>query len=227
MKTLLPGVIFLGVTSLFLASDKLGTACASRSLAAVRSYIIYFDVLHDHYQLLRMGWTNSHKRVFNPILHLDIIEGKVWIQENRTDIDIGEELFSRGVPKSDIVLGLHPPEGATLQLRVLNYLVEFLWGGQYACLKRAERPFHKTIIHVLQTTENRYISNWSRGVSSTQWRESVVYVIHKQLRLRLSQLELCWYLVLELSGEFEKSLSRKLYLLTDQPLDLGRVTQFR
>lgn len=71
--------------------------------------ITVFDCQHDRYQLLRMGWTDSHKRIFNPILHLDIIEGKVWIQENRTDIDIGEELSSRGIPKFDIVLGLHPP----------------------------------------------------------------------------------------------------------------------
>lgn len=71
--------------------------------------VTVFDFLHDRYQLLRIGWTKSQKRIFNPILHLDIIEGKVWIQENRTDIDIGEELSSRGIPKSDIVLGLHPP----------------------------------------------------------------------------------------------------------------------
>ncbi|MUG92344.1 XisI protein [Scytonema sp. UIC 10036] len=71
--------------------------------------VTVFDCQHDRYQLLQIGWTDSHKRIFTPILHLDIIEGKVWIQENRTDIDIGEELSSRGIPKSDIVLGLHPP----------------------------------------------------------------------------------------------------------------------
>lgn len=71
--------------------------------------VAVFDTNRDHYQLLRIGWTNSQQRIFNPILHIDIIEGKVWIQENRTDIDIGKELSDRGIPKCNIVLGLHPP----------------------------------------------------------------------------------------------------------------------
>lgn len=71
--------------------------------------VTVFDSHSDRYQLLRIGWTDSQQRIFNPILHIDIIEDKVWIQENRTDIDIGEELSTRGIPKSSIVLGLHPP----------------------------------------------------------------------------------------------------------------------
>ncbi|MBW4506715.1 MAG: XisI protein [Scytonematopsis contorta HA4267-MV1] len=71
--------------------------------------VTLFDYHNHRYQLLRIGWTESQQRIFNPILHLDIIEDKVWIQENRTDIDIGEELALRGIPKSSIVLGLHPP----------------------------------------------------------------------------------------------------------------------
>lgn len=71
--------------------------------------VTVFDSHNDRYQLLRIGWTDSQQRIFNPILHVDIIEDKVWIQENRTDIDIGEELSKRGIPKSSIVLGLHPP----------------------------------------------------------------------------------------------------------------------
>ena len=71
--------------------------------------VTIFDFHADRYQLLRIGWTDLQQRIFNPILHIDIIEDKVWIQENRTDIDIGEELSERGIPKSSIVLGFHPP----------------------------------------------------------------------------------------------------------------------
>ena len=71
--------------------------------------VTVFDSHSDRYQLLRIGWTDSQQRIFNPILHIDIIEDKVWIQENRTDIDIGEELSERGIPKSSIVLGFHAP----------------------------------------------------------------------------------------------------------------------
>ena len=36
--------------------------------------------------------------------------GKIWIQQNMTEIDLGEELVKMGVPKSDIVIGFLPPE---------------------------------------------------------------------------------------------------------------------
>ncbi|MBE9011384.1 XisI protein [Pseudanabaenaceae cyanobacterium LEGE 13415] len=80
-----------------------------------------FDRQSDRYQLLCQGWTAGEKRVFHPMIHLEIIEGKVWIQHNQSDLDIGEVLFSRGIPKSQIVLGLHPPS-----IRQLNsaYAIE-------------------------------------------------------------------------------------------------------
>ncbi|WZI67234.1 MAG: element excision factor XisI family protein [Gloeotrichia echinulata DVL01] len=42
-------------------------------------------------------------------IHLDIKDGKIWIQHNMTEADIGQELVEKGVPASDIILGLHPP----------------------------------------------------------------------------------------------------------------------
>jgi XisI protein len=67
-----------------------------------------FDTAHDHYQLLYNGWHNT-KRIFGPALHLDIKEGKIWIQWNGTEDDIAAELVALGVPKDDIVLGFHTP----------------------------------------------------------------------------------------------------------------------
>lgn len=66
-----------------------------------------FDREHDRYQLLEIGW-HDRKRIFLPILHLDIIEGKIWIQQNQTDIEIGDELNAEGVERSNIVLGFIP-----------------------------------------------------------------------------------------------------------------------
>lgn len=68
-----------------------------------------FDRQTDRYQLLCQGWTKGEKRVFYPVIHVEIIQGKVWIQHNQSDLDIGEAISNRGVPKSQIVLGLHPP----------------------------------------------------------------------------------------------------------------------
>ncbi len=69
---------------------------------------LVFDAEHDHYQLLDVGWEGL-KRVYNCFIHLDIKNGKIWIQRNMTEIDIARELVEMGVPKEDIVLGLHPP----------------------------------------------------------------------------------------------------------------------
>ena len=66
------------------------------------------DTLRDHYQLMRIGWQEL-KRIYYIILHFDIKNQKIWIQQNTTDIDIGQELLAMGVPKEDIILGLHPP----------------------------------------------------------------------------------------------------------------------
>jgi hypothetical protein len=69
---------------------------------------LLFDVERDRYQLMRVGWQEL-KRVYYTIMHFDIKDGKIWIQQNMTDVDVGQELVNMGVSKQDIVLGLHPP----------------------------------------------------------------------------------------------------------------------
>ena len=65
-----------------------------------------FDPQRDRYQLVHVGWSNK-RRVYGCVLHLDIKDGKIWIQHNMTEADIGQELVEKGVPASDIILGLH------------------------------------------------------------------------------------------------------------------------
>lgn len=78
------------------------------SHSGVRSQVIC-DYPNNHFQLLRLGWDKDQYR-FGVIFHFDILDGKIWLQQNRTDILIARELVQRGVPKDDIVLGLQPPE---------------------------------------------------------------------------------------------------------------------
>jgi XisI protein len=59
--------------------------------------------------LLRIGWRKDRYVRACPF-HFDIKDGKVWIQQNRTDIEVGDELIARGIPKSDIVIGFLPVE---------------------------------------------------------------------------------------------------------------------
>jgi hypothetical protein len=68
---------------------------------------LFFDPIRDHYQLMRVGWKGV-SRVYHTVFHFDIRDGKIWLQQNTTDIDVGQELIEMGIPKEDIVLGLHP-----------------------------------------------------------------------------------------------------------------------
>ena len=67
---------------------------------------LIFDSEHDHYQLAYVGWQGD-KRVFGPVMHFDIQDGKIWIQYNGTEDSVAERLVEMGVPTSDIVLGFH------------------------------------------------------------------------------------------------------------------------
>lgn len=80
-------------------------AQTSPSTDTVKAELI-FDSEHDHYQLAYVGWQGD-QRVFGPVMHFDIQEGKIWIQYNGTEDSVAERLVEMGVPTSDIVLGFH------------------------------------------------------------------------------------------------------------------------
>jgi hypothetical protein len=66
----------------------------------------FFDLEQDHYQVFHAGW-NKQGRIFGPLIHIDIIDSKVWIQYDGTEVGIANELVELGIPKDDIVLGYH------------------------------------------------------------------------------------------------------------------------
>jgi hypothetical protein len=70
---------------------------------------VIIDKVARHYQLLNSGWRKGVYQ-FYVIFHFQIKDGKVWVQENRTDILIAKELTEHGIAKKDIVLGLQEPE---------------------------------------------------------------------------------------------------------------------
>jgi XisI protein len=69
---------------------------------------LVFDTERDHYQVMDVGW-DGYRRVHGCVLHLDIQEGKVWVQHNATEMRIAHKLVSMGIPKEDIVLGFQAP----------------------------------------------------------------------------------------------------------------------
>lgn len=50
------------------------------------------------------------RRVHGCLIHLDIIDGKIWIQRDGTEEGVGTELISAGIPKNRIALGFRSPE---------------------------------------------------------------------------------------------------------------------
>ena len=68
-----------------------------------------FDMDEDHYLLMILG-REGVRRVHGCIVHIDIINDKIWIQRDGTEDGIATELLSAGVPKDRIVLGFRSPE---------------------------------------------------------------------------------------------------------------------
>jgi len=67
------------------------------------------DPLRDHYAVMDVGWDRG-ERVHHTVIHIDIIDGKVWIQHDGTDRPVADELIEAGIPQQEIVLAWHPRE---------------------------------------------------------------------------------------------------------------------
>jgi ketopantoate reductase len=66
------------------------------------------DDQQGHYELLHKGWI-EHRRVHGSVIHIDIRDGKIWIEHDGTSPGVAGELVEAGVPKEHIVLGFHAP----------------------------------------------------------------------------------------------------------------------
>jgi hypothetical protein len=66
-----------------------------------------FDRTRDRYLLVNVGWEDS-RRVHGSLVHIDIINGMVWIQRDGTEHGIAKELVKAGIPRDRIVLGFRP-----------------------------------------------------------------------------------------------------------------------
>src|SRR5262245_39048448 len=64
--------------------------------------VTVFDRDRDHYLLLAVGW--DEYRVHGCVVHVDLIDGKFWIQRDETEDGIATDLLAAGVPKEHIVL---------------------------------------------------------------------------------------------------------------------------
>jgi hypothetical protein len=53
--------------------------------------------------LIEAGWQKS-RRIYGTLVHIDIIDRKIWIQHDGTEEGIADELVKRGIPPQKIVL---------------------------------------------------------------------------------------------------------------------------
>ena len=70
---------------------------------------IIIDRDNDHYQLVSIGW-KFQKRIYKCKLHIDIINGKIWIQQDKTKGNVADTLVALGVPRTDIVIAHYSPK---------------------------------------------------------------------------------------------------------------------
>ena len=78
------------------------------SNGAIDCYTV-FDTQKDHYQVMNVGW-DGHRRVYGCVLHLDVKDEKIWVEQNMTEMRVAQELVAQGVKKEDIVLGFQAPD---------------------------------------------------------------------------------------------------------------------
>jgi len=65
------------------------------------------DEAHDRYLLLTVGW-DGPRRIHNVLVHVDLMDGKFWIQRDNTEAGFATELMAAGIPKDRIVLAFYP-----------------------------------------------------------------------------------------------------------------------
>jgi hypothetical protein len=68
---------------------------------------IIIDVNKNHYELMQVGWDGT-RRIHGSVLHIDLIDRKIWIQHDGTSPGVALAMVEAGVPKEDIVLGFRP-----------------------------------------------------------------------------------------------------------------------
>lgn len=78
------------------------------SYANIQSEVV-FDRSRDRYLWMDIGWDRD-RRIHGCLVHIDLIDGKIWIQRDGTEEGIAADLERAGIPKEHIVLGFRPPE---------------------------------------------------------------------------------------------------------------------
>jgi hypothetical protein len=81
---------------------------------------LVLDPSRDQYLWLRFGW-NERQREQHIIMYLCLKNGKIWVEEDATDLCMVDDLLAAGIPPADIVLGFHPPIDALPRIESVGF----------------------------------------------------------------------------------------------------------
>lgn len=71
--------------------------------------ILVIDKDKKHFLQISMGW-DREQYAHDTIYHLEVKDnGKIWIHELNTDVEVREELIEKGVAAEDIIRGMIAP----------------------------------------------------------------------------------------------------------------------
>jgi hypothetical protein len=67
------------------------------------------EIEKGHFLLMTDGWDDV-ERSYGPLIHIEVkSNGKVWLRQDSTDLEIGRLLLDNGVSPDDIVLAFYSP----------------------------------------------------------------------------------------------------------------------
>ena len=76
--------------------------------ADIQSEVV-FDRCRDRYLWMNVGW-DGDRYIHGCMAHIDLIDGKIWIQRDGTEEGIAADLERAGIAKDQIVLGFRSLE---------------------------------------------------------------------------------------------------------------------
>jgi XisI protein len=69
---------------------------------------VFIDREENNFFLFNIGWHNK-KRIHGCVVHIEIINDKIWIQQDGIEDGIANDFLKAGIPQDEIVLAFHPP----------------------------------------------------------------------------------------------------------------------
>ena len=82
-------------------ADARTNTAASDAQVAYRTVV---DEQNHRYQLLLVGWQHR-ERIYHVIFHVEIVDDKIWIEEDNSEDSFAEMLVEKSIAKKNIVLG--------------------------------------------------------------------------------------------------------------------------